>query len=68
MNGRTVAVAAGMVLITGGGIALGMAVAAQRPGRPTWASEPLVVIEVQHGGYFGEDDIIPVSDDYGRGE
>lgn len=28
--------------------------------------EPLVFIEVQHGSYFGEDDIIRLEDDYGR--
>ncbi len=29
-------------------------------------TEPLVFIEVQHGSYFGEDDIVRLSDDYGR--
>jgi mannose-6-phosphate isomerase len=29
-------------------------------------SEPLVIIEVQHGTYFGEDDIERLQDDYGR--
>ena len=29
-------------------------------------TEPLVFIEVQHGTYFGEDDIVRLSDDYGR--
>ena len=28
--------------------------------------EPLVFIEVQHGTYFGEDDIIRLEDDFGR--
>jgi len=28
--------------------------------------DDLVFIEVQHGEYFGEDDIIRLSDDYGR--
>lgn len=28
--------------------------------------EPLVFIEVQHGEYFGEDDITRLEDDYGR--
>jgi mannose-6-phosphate isomerase-like protein (cupin superfamily) len=28
--------------------------------------EDLVFIEVQHGGYLGEDDIERFSDDYGR--
>ncbi|HET6873412.1 MAG TPA: phosphomannose isomerase type II C-terminal cupin domain [Acidimicrobiales bacterium] len=27
---------------------------------------PLVFIEVQHGAYFGEDDIVRLEDDYGR--
>ena len=28
--------------------------------------EELIFIEVQHGEYFGEDDIVRVDDDYGR--
>jgi len=27
---------------------------------------PLVFVEVQHGDYFGEDDILRLEDDYGR--
>jgi mannose-6-phosphate isomerase len=27
---------------------------------------PLVLVEVQHGDYFGEDDIVRPDDDYGR--
>jgi mannose-6-phosphate isomerase len=27
---------------------------------------PLVIVEVQHGDYFGEDDIVRLDDDYGR--
>ena len=27
---------------------------------------PLVLVEVQHGDYFGEDDIVRLDDDYGR--
>lgn len=30
-------------------------------------ADPLVFIEVQRGDYFGEDDIIRLEDDYGRG-
>lgn len=30
--------------------------------------EPLVFIEVQHGDYFGEDDIVRLEDDFGRAE
>ena len=29
-------------------------------------NEPLVFIEVQHGSYFGEDDIVRLEDDFGR--
>lgn len=29
-------------------------------------SEPVVFIEVQHGTYFGEDDIVRIEDDYNR--
>ncbi len=29
-------------------------------------SLPLVFVEVQHGDYFGEDDIVRLDDDYGR--
>jgi len=29
-------------------------------------TEPLIFIEVQHGSYFGEDDIIRIEDDFGR--
>jgi mannose-6-phosphate isomerase len=28
--------------------------------------QPLVFVEVQHGEYFGEDDIVRLDDDYGR--
>jgi mannose-6-phosphate isomerase len=31
-------------------------------------SVPLVFVEVQHGDYFGEDDIVRLDDDYGRHE
>jgi len=29
-------------------------------------ADPLVFIEVQHGDYFGEDDIVRLEDDFGR--
>ena len=29
-------------------------------------AEPLVFVEVQHGSYFGEDDIVRLDDDFGR--
>jgi len=28
--------------------------------------DPLVFVEVQHGDYFGEDDIVRIEDDFGR--
>ena len=28
--------------------------------------KPVVFIEVQHGSYFGEDDIVRLEDDFGR--
>ena len=31
-------------------------------------TDDLVFVEVQHGDYFGEDDIIRLSDDYGRAD
>ena len=31
-------------------------------------AKPLVFIEVQTGSYFGEDDIVRLDDDYGRGD
>ena len=30
------------------------------------AAKPLVFVEVQHGTYFGEDDIVRLEDDFGR--
>jgi mannose-6-phosphate isomerase len=30
-------------------------------------SQPLTIIEIQYGTYFGEDDIIRLDDDYNRG-
>ena len=38
--------------------------AAHRIGNET--NEPVVIIEVQRGTYFGEDDIVRIEDDYGR--
>jgi mannose-6-phosphate isomerase-like protein (cupin superfamily) len=29
---------------------------------------PLILIEVQYGGYLGDDDIVRVEDDFGRPE
>ena len=38
-----------------------------RTGSPTRATPTSCFIEVQHGTYFGEDDIVRLEDDYGRG-
>jgi Mannose-6-phosphate isomerase len=41
---------------------------------PGWPREshtgpaPLMLVEVQHGDYFGEDDIVRLEDDYGRSQ
>jgi mannose-6-phosphate isomerase len=42
-------------------VALGAAHRIQNTG-----NVPLVFVEVQHGDYFGEDDIVRLDDDYGR--
>lgn len=42
-------------------IAVGAAHRVENPG-----TEPLVFIEVQRGGYLGEDDIVRLQDDFGR--
>jgi mannose-6-phosphate isomerase len=42
-------------------IAIGSAHRVENPGRG-----PLVFIEVQRGGYLGEDDIVRLEDDFGR--
>ena len=44
-------------------IAIGAAHRVENPG-----DKPLVFIEVQRGGYLGEDDIIRLQDDFGRAE
>lgn len=43
-------------------IAIGSAHRVENPG-----AESLVFIEVQRGGYLGEDDIVRLQDDFGRG-
>lgn len=32
------------------------------------SNEPLIFIEIQRGAYLGEDDIVRLDDDYGRGD
>jgi len=55
-----------VIEITAGGhidIPRGAAHRIQNPG-----DDDLVFIEVQHGDYFGEDDIVRLEDDFGRAE
>jgi mannose-6-phosphate isomerase len=66
VSGRATVVLDGRVLELGPGesvdIAIGAAHRCENHG-----SEPVVFIEVQHGTYFGEDDIVRLEDDFGRG-
>ena len=58
LDGREIDLSAGEAV----DIPLGAAHRVQNPGE-----EPLVFVEVQRGDYFGEDDIVRLEDDYGRG-
>ena len=66
VSGAATVVLDGRVLDLGPGdsvdIAIGAAHRCENHGR-----EPVVFIEVQHGTYFGEDDIVRLEDDFGRG-
>ena len=57
LDDRDILVAAGEAI----DIAIGAAHRVENPGRET-----LVFIEVQRGGYLGEDDIVRLQDDFGR--
>lgn len=57
LDGATVAVAPGQAV----DVAQGTAHRISNTGH-----DPLVFIEVQHGEYFGEDDIVRLEDDFGR--
>ena len=57
LDDRDILVAAGEAI----DIAVGAAHRVENPG-----AEPLVFIEVQRGGYLGEDDIVRLQDDFGR--
>src|SRR5688572_14514048 len=57
LDDRDVIVEAGQAI----DIAVGAAHRVENPG-----AEPLVFIEVQRGGYLGEDDIVRLQDDFGR--
>lgn len=57
LDDRDIIVAAGEAI----DIAIGSAHRVENPG-----SDTLVFIEVQRGGYLGEDDIVRLQDDFGR--
>lgn len=50
----------------GSGTAVDVPVEAAHRIANTGTTEPLVFFEVQRGDYFGEDDIVRLSDDFGR--
>jgi mannose-6-phosphate isomerase len=57
LDGRVIDVRLGEAI----DIPVGAAHRVENPGR-----EPLLFVEVQLGGYLGEDDIVRLQDDYGR--
>ena len=57
LDGRNVAVSTGETV----DVPIGVAHRIENPG-----NETLIFIEIQRGGYLGEDDIVRLSDDYGR--
>ena len=57
LDGSDVAVAAGTAV----DVPMGTAHRIENAG-----AEDLVFVEVQHGSYFGEDDIVRLDDDFGR--
>jgi mannose-6-phosphate isomerase len=57
LDDREITIEAGQTI----DIAIGSAHRVENPG-----SEPLIFIEVQRGGYLGEDDIVRLQDDFGR--
>jgi mannose-6-phosphate isomerase len=61
----------GVVTLDGEAISVGTGVAIDVPAGTAHrihntGDDDLVFIEVQHGDYFGEDDIVRLDDDYGR--
>jgi mannose-6-phosphate isomerase len=57
LDGRDIIVEPGQAIDIG----VGVAHRVENPG-----TEPLLFIEVQRGGYLGEDDIVRLQDDFGR--
>jgi mannose-6-phosphate isomerase-like protein (cupin superfamily) len=67
LSGRAVVTLDGVEREVGAGQAVDVPVGtAHRIANP--GAEPVVFVEVQHGSYFGEDDIERLDDDYGRAE
>ena len=66
VGGTATCVIDGETVVIGPGQCVDIAVG--QPHRITNADEEtLTIIEVQLGGYLGEDDIVRLEDDYGRG-
>ncbi len=65
VSGRGVATRDGDAIEVGPRIAIDIPVGAVHRLENTGV-EPLVMIEVQHGAYLGEDDIVRFEDDFGR--
>ena len=65
VNGHATVILDGEVieLAPGGSVDIGIGQAHRCENRGT---TPVVLIEVQHGTYFGEDDIVRFEDDFGR--
>jgi len=65
VNGNATVVVDGVehVIAPGGSIDIAIGQAHRCENRGT---SPVVLIEVQHGTYFGEDDIVRLEDDFGR--
>lgn len=65
VSGEGVVTLDGRPVEVGAGLALDVPIGAAHRIENSGAS-PLVFIEVQHGAYFGEDDIVRLEDDFGR--
>ena len=65
VSGRATVVLDGRVLELGPGESVDIAIGAAHRCE-NHDDEPVVFIEVQHGTYFGEDDIVRLEDDFGR--
>ena len=66
VSGQGTFVLDGVERPVGPGVAVDIPVEVAHRIENTGTAEPLVFIEVQHGSYFGEDDIVRLEDDFGR--